>query len=256
MEKYLQDKTENTPSITSFSPYWEEYLDNLVEKYQLNRLCDDSQSDYEKVLCVTKWVSNLWEHDGTNQPEKFDADFILNEVINNGKRFRCVEYSTVIHACLNALNITARTLGLMTEDVETRQSGAGHVAVEVYLKDIDKWIFIDGQWGVIPMLDNTPLNAIEFSDSLENKDEYERLNLEILKSNVSKENYFNWIKEYLYFYNYEYWEKTNDGNLTSKIILLGQIGAKAPTVFQIRFPLKFDIYTHSVADFYSTIINT
>jgi len=252
MKKYLYDKSENKLSVYSFSPYSREYLDNLIEKYDLKELYKENQPDYEKVLCIAKWVSNLWEHDGSNQPEKYDPDFILNEVINNGKRFRCCEYGIVIDGCLNALNITARTLALKTEDVETREFGAGHVLAEAYLKDINKWIFIDGQWGVIPLLDNIPLNAAEFADCLENREKYgERLSLEILKSDVSEEDYFNWIKEYLYFYDYTYWEKSEDGDLIEKTIMLAPIGVKKPEVFQIKYPLKIDIYTHSVIDFYS-----
>jgi len=94
MTKYLYDKSENNLYIQSYTSHSREYLDNLAEKYNLNKLCGDCKSDYEKVLNITKWVSNLWEHDGWNQPEKNDADFILNEVINNGRRFRCVEYGT------------------------------------------------------------------------------------------------------------------------------------------------------------------
>ena len=251
MRKYLYDKYENKPTIHSLTPYWQEYLENLVTKYNLNKLCTDCKSEYEKVLCVSKWVSNLWEHDGTNQPEKFDVDFILNEVINNGKRFRCVEYGNVIHGCLTALNITSRELGLMTEDVETRDSNAGHVGTEVYLKDINKWIFVDGQWGMIPILDNKPLNAVEFAESLENIGEYgERLSVEKLNSTYSIADYFAWIKEYLYFYNYTYWENDNSGNRVNKNIMLGPIGIEAPKAFQIKYPIMLDIYTHSVLDFY------
>jgi len=238
--------------IYSFSSYSQDYLDNLREKYNLDKLCNDCKTDYEKVLSVTKWVSNLWEHDGNNQPEKYDADFILNEVINNGKCFRCVEYGIVIYACLNALNITARQLGLMTADVETREYGAGHVGAEAYLKDMNKWIFIDGQYGIIPKLDNMPLNAVEFADSLEKTEEYgEKLNVVNVKQNISKEDYFNWIKEYLYYYNYTYWEKGENESLKEKTIMLGPTGAEKPKVFQIKWPLKIDIYTHSVVDFYS-----
>ena len=158
----------------------------------------------------------------------------------------------VINGCLNALNVTCRILGLMTEDVETRESGAGHVCVEAYLNDLNKWIFIDGQWGIIPIFNNKPLNALELAECIENK---EKIRIETLKQPSSVEGYYNWIKEYLYYFNYTEWIKTENGELIDKVIMLGPVGTKKPEVFQIKYPLQVDVYTNSVADFYSNPIN-
>lgn len=248
MGKYVYDKYEYKLPDCSFSPYGREYLNDLSEKYGLQGLCVGCQSDYEKILAITKWVSNLWEHDGANQPEKHDPKFILDEVIHQGKRFRCVEYGVVIQGCLCALGITARQLALKTADVETRPAGAGHIAIEAFLRDLDKWMLIDGQWGIIPKLDDVPLNAVEFADALESG---ERLHLETVKAVVYGTEYLDWIRQYLFFLDYTCWEKDAAGNLTGRTVMLGPAGVEKPQVFQVKWPLSIDKYTHSVNEFYA-----
>lgn len=57
------------------------------------------------------WVHHQWRHDGGNEPIKNDAISILEEA-RTGKNFRCVEYGTVVTACLNAVGLNSRVLGL------------------------------------------------------------------------------------------------------------------------------------------------
>jgi len=231
---------------TKYAPYDAEYLQNLAMKHSLHKLCESAETDFDRAVAITRWVSNLWQHDGANQPEKDDPEFILNEVINGGKRFRCVEYATVVHGCLAALDVTARCLALKTEDAETRESGAGHLVVEVYLGEHNKWVFIDTQWGVIPMIDGVPLNAVELAECLKSGSVPEIIQL---GEPCDSQDYFDWVEEYLFFYNYKFWQE-HDGHGEPKTIMLVPDGVTPPTVFQRKWPLKVDIYTHSVNEFY------
>lgn len=101
--------------------------------------CD---TDFKKVQTIFEWVTNLCQHDGVNVPRNGDPFTILDDVTEKGARYRCVKYSIVILGRLNALGITSRRIRLKTADVETRECGAGHVAVEVYLKDFNKWVLL------------------------------------------------------------------------------------------------------------------
>lgn len=132
-ERYSYQTTETVSlSADSFTAYDEAYNNKLKEKYQLEELVAGCDSELEKVEAVTKWVTNLWKHDGANVPAQSDPLSILDDVTEKGMQYRCVEYSTVIGGCLNAIGIQARVIGLKTQDVETRETGAGHVAVEAY----------------------------------------------------------------------------------------------------------------------------
>lgn len=217
--------------------YSEDYLATLRSEYALDELVAHAVSDIERVAIVTNWVHNLWQHHGSNAPEESHPLFILREVAK-GERFRCVEYSVVITGCLQALGIDARTLGLKMKDVETRSYAAGHVVAEAYLKDMDKWVVVDGQWNAIPFIDSTPLNAVELQTAiaLKSKD----LTFPLL-SKTQNLMYKKWISPYLYYF---------DVTLNETNIMLAPEGAKEPTVFQRKWPLTVDVFTHSVRGFY------
>ena len=228
-----------------------EYLKLLRSKYPIDSLIKDTKTDTEKTLKILNWVHNQWEHNGNNEPQKKDAISILEEV-SEGKKFRCVEYGIVASACLNAVGLKTRTLGLKTKDVETRESGAGHVLSEVFLNDLKKWILIDGQWDAMPVLNDIPLNAVEFQKAiLEN---YEELEIRT-SSDLSKRNYIDWIYPYLYYLDISFDNREGTGIEFNKIneknrLMLVPLGEKSPKVFQINNKIDNCIYTNSLNDFY------
>lgn len=222
------------------------YLVQLRTEFQLDEITAGCTSEFEKIRVLSAWVNNLWDHDGSNMPEKSDPISILHEV-QNGSRFRCVEYAIVLNGCLNAMGIPSRTLGLKTKDVETRTSGAGHVVLEAYDKELNKWIMADPQWDAVPVLNGTPLNAVEFQKAIvHNKDE-----LVILSANVFDKNYYcNWIDDYLFYFNVSLDNRVVDYE-SSMSLMLVPIGAKNPEVFQKKWPITNMLYTNSVCAFYT-----
>lgn len=237
----------------SWHNFTDEYLELMRTKYNLDEIVLGCTNDFEKVKAITKWVSNLWIHDGNNQPKMSDPIYILEQVIQNGERYRCVEYSIVIFGCLNALGIPTRILGIKTSDVETREYGAGHVVTESYLKELDKWILVDGQYGIIPTLNKTPLNAVEYSDAIDSE---KKLKLIILgeKYKEMADNIYNeWIHEYLYYYDTTYYKNPNKADGMGTTVMLTPIDATKPKIFQKNYPLYIDFYTTSINTFYPSI---
>lgn len=229
-----------------------EYLNRLRNLYPIDSLISDTKNDMQKVLNILSWVHHQWQHDGMNEPKKSDAISILEEV-KEGKNFRCVEYGIVVSACLNSIGLKSRTLALKTKDVATTQYGAGHVLTEVYLNDIKKWVLIDGQWDAMPVLNNTPLNAVEFQHAIAS--DYK--NLEIKTSTgTSKSNYTSWIYPYLYFFDAPFDNREGKTGGRKKIngkssLMLVPLGALNPTVFQINGKIDYCLYTNSIKDFYA-----
>jgi hypothetical protein len=227
-----------------WSNYDDLYLNTLRDEYKLFELTKDCKADIDKAKVIMNWVHNLWAHDGLNEPSNDDPISILREV-REGKRFRCVEYGIVISGCLNALGIPSRKLSLRTEDMETREFGAGHVVLEAYIKELNKWIFIDGQFNIIPMLDDVPLNAIEFQQAFISKTPELKI---FTYSDIAKEQYFNWINGYLYYFTTKFDNRVEVSK--SKMLMLVPNGAKFPRVFQRKYPLDDYVYTNSVQAFY------
>lgn len=136
-------------------------LKNYVEERGFH---PSQNTEEEFVLSALSWVSSQWDHDGMNEPPKsFHALDILKEVHNKKTRYRCVEYGLVLSEVLQSYGFVTRTLSLRSNDVSYGGFGQGHVAMEVWLNDIGKWIFLDPQFGVFLTTENSqiPLNYFE-----------------------------------------------------------------------------------------------
>jgi len=233
-----------------------EYLTKLRTNYLLDSLVLGATSQLEKVKRVLYWTSKQWEHNGSNQPKKRDAISILKEA-KEGKSFRCVEYGIVSSAALNSIGITSRVLGLATSDVENVKYAAGHVAAESFLSDIQKWVFFDAQFNYIPVLNNIPLNAVEFQKAiLENRNTLKLVNLNQKNgiSKIDKESYLNFVAKHLFYFDVLFDNRIESGMKRYKIngnhkLTLVPVGHKEPKIFQKIYPIHSE-YTNSLKDFY------
>jgi hypothetical protein len=232
-----------------------EYLSVLRSKYGIDLLVNGENNDVVKILNILDWTSNQWEHNGSNNPTKQDALTILKEA-HDGKQFRCVEYGIVATAAFNSVGIPARTLGLKTRDVEKVMRGAGHVVSEVYSKELDKWIFIDPQFNIMPTLNGKPLNGVEFQKEIFNQN----VNLKLINkqgelSKLDSENYINWVAKYLFYFDVLFDQKTLNSTKFKAIngmtkLTLVPVGFKEPHIFQRHSKIDYSYYTNSLNDFY------
>lgn len=229
------------------------YFDTLRRKYSIVNVIKNDRNDMQRVLSILNWTHHQWKHDGNSSPKKNDAISILNEV-KEGKRFPCFAYAIVLRDQLIAQGFKARVLYLKTKDAETRKGSPGHVATEVFLNDQKKWVFIDGQFNVMPTLNGKPLNAVEFQQALSKNYEQVRFTS---RDQIDKRAYTDFVYGYLYYF---------DTALDSRLIPAGKrytlegkrslmlvpIGAK--NLDKITFwDMKVDycIYTQSLKDFYA-----
>ncbi len=229
------------------------YFDELRKKYPVAQLIKKDRNDMQKVLTILNWTHNQWKHDGGNAPKANDAISILNEA-KAGGRFPCFAYAIVLRDQLIAQGYKARVLYLKTKDAETRKGSPGHVATEVYLNDLKKWAFIDGQFNIMPTLNGKPLNAVEFQQALSNN-----YNLVAFTSRgkVSKREYTDFVYDYLYYLDTALDSRQIPAAESYKLegkrsLMLVPVGA--PNLSKIPFwDMKVDycVYTHSLKDFYA-----
>ncbi len=231
------------------------YLRELRKSYRLDSLTDNSDSEFEKIKIVLDWANRQWEHNGSNNPSNPDALTILKEA-RDGKKFRCVEYGIVTSSALNSIGINARVLGLKTRDVERVKLGAGHVVSEVYSTVLNKWIFLDPQFNVIPIINGEPLNAIEFQKAILNdRDNLKLINLQGDVAAEASESYINWVAKYLFYFDVLFDQRIGNEpkyksiNGMTKITLV-PLGEKEPKVFQRHNKIDYSFYTNSLNDFY------
>ncbi|MEW5825822.1 MAG: transglutaminase-like domain-containing protein [Candidatus Bipolaricaulota bacterium] len=211
----------------------------------LDDVISSDMSDYEKVREISAWAHGLWEHQGDAQVDTRDPITLILQA-RESRAFRCVEYAIVIAACLSAVGIPSRTLGLMMRDVETRSSSAGHVVAEAYLRDLDKWIMVDGQWDAIPWLGGSPLNAVELQHAIAARARV--LSIDSSCGTEARE-YVRWVTPYLYYFSIYADLRAGESGWQERQVILVPVGAKEPTVFQRTIPIDA-IYTRNLATFY------
>jgi hypothetical protein len=237
--KFAYDSSQH--AAWAYSPASDAYLEQLRGSYSLDSVVTGAKSDFERVQRMSRWVRQQWEHNGDHVANPSDPISIL-KAAQTGQRFRCVEYSIVLSGALNAIGIRSRVLGLKTQDVETRESGAGHVVSEAYLDDQKKWVMVDGQWDVIPMLGAKPLGAIELQAAIAGHDP--ALRVESL-SGTTASRYFAWVAEYLYYFDAALDQRTTAPNKSFKELMLVPEGAPEPKVFQRKYSIGDVTYTNN-----------
>lgn len=252
---YSQDEPNTLYEFYYSDTLKNEYLSELKNKYSIELLVNGEDNDIGKILNILEWTSKQWKHNGSNNPTKQDALTILKEA-HEGKQFRCVEYGIVATATFNSIGIPARTLGLKTRDVEKVMRGAGHVVSEVYSKELDKWIFIDPQFNIMPTLNEIPLNGVEFQKEIYNKN----ANLKLINkqgelSKLDSENYISWVGKYLFYFDVLFDQKTLNSSKFKTIngmtkLTLVPVGCNEPHVFQRHSKIDYSYYTNSLNDFY------
>lgn len=239
------DHSENQQIPAFFNAPSNPYLTAMRKEFALESLVTNKTSDIERILSVARWVRSRWNHNGSNTPEKHDPISVLREAAT-GKEFRCVEYAVVLSGALNALGYPSRVLGLMTIDVETRPVGAGHVVSEVYVPDLKKWVMVDGQWNVVPLVSGLPANAVELAEALATRPKTVDM---ASFSGDDHSQYVSWIEPYLYFFTASI-DNTYDGEHSNGAVRLAPMGATEPTVFQLKYPMQHALFTHNVTSFY------
>ncbi len=136
-------------------------LDSL-QKYVNKRTTFIAENELSQVLEIMNWVSSQWEHDGLNEPSKGTSALqILKNVHQKRARYRCVEYGLVLSEVLKAFGFISRSISLRSINVAYGGFGSGHVASEVWVNDLCKWVFVDPQFCICPFHNGKPLNYLE-----------------------------------------------------------------------------------------------
>ena len=227
------------------------YLDSLKSKYPIN--IEGSKTQITKVLTILNWTRSQWEHRGDVSPKKNDAISILDEV-KGGGRFPCFAYGIVLASQLKVSGFKSRVIYLKTKDIATSQQGSGHVATEVFIDELQKWVFVDAQFNAMPFLNNVPLNAVELQNAI--RTDFNNLEFRSLDK-IDKMNYTNFIQECLFYFDCYFDQRESVITERNKVngkrsLMLVPLGTENPTSMLV-FNSKIDYceYTNSITDFYA-----
>ncbi|RPI29304.1 MAG: hypothetical protein EHM61_02020 [Acidobacteria bacterium] len=135
----------------------------LRTEFSVDPVVAGAGDDYEKLIRLTKWTSEQWQHDSSHMASKNDPLTILREA-KAGGRFICQNYAVVAAGVTRAYGLYSRLLGLLPKDVETRSEA--HSVAEVWLPKFKKWVIADGQYGIVPEFRGIPLSGLELQRAI------------------------------------------------------------------------------------------
>ena len=227
------------------------YLDSLKSKYPIN--FKNSKTQIDKVLTILNWTRSQWEHRGDVSPKKNDAISILNEV-KEGGRFPCFAYGIVLASQLKVSGFKSRVIYLKTKDIATSMQGGGHVATEVFIDELQKWVFVDAQFNAMPFLNNVPLNAVELQNAI--RTDFNNLEFRSL-DRIDKINYTNFVQPYLFYFDCSFDQRESVMTERNKVngkksLMLVPLGTENPTSMLVwNSKINYCEYTNSISDFYA-----
>lgn len=205
-------------------------------------------SKLEIALRIAQFANSAFKHNGDSQPSTSDPITILKEA-QAGAEFRCVEYSHLAAWLMRAYEIEARTINIMTQDVETKEYGAGHVVVEFYEGATHGWVMADIQAGVVAKYNDELQSALELRESIDDAsiENFDGSKF-IEPKGMFGGDYKKWLKPYLYFIDRPQ-ELSFEYSTDSKPhFILVPKGAKPPKYFQRNH--KLDLFVTSPDVFY------
>ena len=138
-------------------------LDQLRKEFQIDAVVAGAANDYDRLIRLTLWTSRQWEHDSSHMASQSDPITILREA-KAGGRFICQNYAMVLAGTARVYGLFARHLNILPADVETRSEA--HSVVEVWVPAFRKWVLADGQYGIVPELNHTPLSGLELQKAI------------------------------------------------------------------------------------------
>jgi hypothetical protein len=228
---------------------WDDFDDStftVIRKLLMLEMVERKASnEFERVWQTCVIVHSLWQHDGAAAASAPDPVAIIEEA-SAGGRFRCVEYALVLQAALGGLGLRARRVILMTRDVETRETMAAHVAVEVYLREYGRWALADAQLAACPIVRGEPVSAWDVRHAIVQREPLALYGRSVEDTVL----YCQWLRPYLSYFYVQFDTRFRSAAANTSGLLLMEEGARPPRVVQGRWPLRDVIFTRNPALFY------
>lgn len=219
-------------------------LKSLRNEFATDRVVAGMSDDYARLIAITKWASEQWQHSPSQMASKADPLTILREA-KGGGRFICRDYAIVTASVASIYGMKSRLVNLLPADVETRSEA--HAVAEVWVPRFGKWVIADGQYGIVPELNGTPLNAIELQAAIADEKPVR------CRGNEDRCAGWKWfIIRNMYYFKTMADQRRFDGAAGSMLILVPK-GAPNPTKFAGGNEELFAgaIYTSNPASFYA-----
>jgi hypothetical protein len=127
------------PPVTYASPD-HPLLDQLRRTYRLDEIAGDGR-ELDQLARLLTWVHGLTTHArNPSWPERMNGLHLVELAREQGKRFNCWMYATVLNDVLLSLGHASRIIHLWPKKERPNES---HVVTSVYSREREKWIHLD-----------------------------------------------------------------------------------------------------------------
>ncbi|MDA3615574.1 transglutaminase domain-containing protein [Polluticaenibacter yanchengensis] len=115
-------------------------LVKIRKELKLDSIAGDG-SELSKVFNLMHWVHNLVRHDGSSDnPSMKNAIDLIKICKAENRGVNCRMLAIILNECYLSLGITSRYITCMPKETKFDDC---HVINSVFIKDLDKWIWID-----------------------------------------------------------------------------------------------------------------
>ena len=118
----------------------EPQLIELRQRYQLDRVVADAQTELEKMIKLRNWVAAQWEYD---PPISYYPAWDAREILQLRRGF-CVQYAIVYMQCALSLGMQTRfVFGWLPNTWVGGKWICGHEVNEYWSNEIGRWVTMD-----------------------------------------------------------------------------------------------------------------
>ncbi|KAA0254175.1 MAG: hypothetical protein EDX89_11040 [Acidobacteria bacterium] len=219
-------------------------LAQLRAEFGIDPAVAGASDDLDRLVRLAKWTSEQWAHSPTQMASKPDPISILREA-KAGGRFICRDYAIVAAGAARAFGLASRVISVLPKDVETRSEA--HSVAEAWLPGRAKWVLLDGQYGIVPVRDGVPLNAVELQKALA-----EDAPLSCLGASARCEEWKWFVGRNLFYFKVAQDQRRFGGAASPQLVLVPK-GASSPRKFAGGNESVFAnaLYTSIPASFYA-----
>ena len=140
-------------------------LQTLAKLYDLPSKVADCRSDAERVDALVRWAHEQWKPQPGHSAGTDNPLGILSRAAQ-GERFSRADYVTVLANALQAIDMPTRLLELHTRDSHWRPFGGYYQGLEVFLRDKQKWVWVDAQYDAVILNHGEFCSALEIKEAL------------------------------------------------------------------------------------------
>ncbi len=135
-------------------------LQSLRKAFNLDSIAGKG-NEVSRVINLLHWVHNIIPHDGNHEnPVVRNAMSMITECKRDNRGLNCRGLATVLNECYLALGIPSRFVTCLPKD-SFKIDPDCHVINAVFIKDLNKWVWIDPTNDAYVMDENGELLSIE-----------------------------------------------------------------------------------------------